>query len=126
LALVSFAALPIGSDLYLLESSPILHYLSAERDLLRVAEPAPASTTALVMGNPDFDVPPPRTASALTPPPAVLASAASSPKEGGSFRGVPPGCQDFQKLHFEVLPGAGNEIAQIEKQLVGAAPDAPG
>ena len=126
LALVSFAALPSGNDRYLLESAPILHYLSAERDLLRVSEPATASTTALVMGDPDFDVAPPRTASAIASPTAEIASAAWTPKEGGSYRGVPPGCQDFQKLHFEGLPGAGNEITAIEKQILGAAPDASG
>ena len=35
---VSLAALPVGESSYLVERGPVLHYLSAERDLLIVAE----------------------------------------------------------------------------------------
>jgi CHAT domain-containing protein/tetratricopeptide (TPR) repeat protein len=122
IALVSFAALPAGTDRYLLETSPVLHYLSAERDLLRAPEAAAGPTTALVIGNPDFDVPPPQTAASLGTPPAMSASSRGvSPAEGAPFRGTAPGCQDFQKLHFDVIPGAGNEIAQVESEILGAA-----
>jgi CHAT domain-containing protein/tetratricopeptide (TPR) repeat protein len=125
LALVSFATLPIGADRYLLESSPILHYLSAERDLLRDAGPPTGPTRALLMGNPDFDVPPPEVASSLASPPPNLASAALPSMEGGPFRGFAPGCQEFQKLHFDVIPGTGNEIAQVESAIL-AAPSVEG
>jgi CHAT domain-containing protein/tetratricopeptide (TPR) repeat protein len=131
IALVSFAALPSGADRYVLETSPVLHYLSAERDLLRAPDAATEPTRALMIGNPDFDVPPPQLAASPGPPaqiaatlgpaPAVFASTRGLPAEGAPFRGTAPGCQDFQKLHFDVIPGAGNEITQVESQILGAA-----
>jgi CHAT domain-containing protein len=75
---------------------------------------------ALVVGNPDFDVPPPQTAAVLETPPAVVASVKRSSVEGGPFRGTAPGCLDFQKLHFDGIPGTGNEVAQVERQIPGA------
>ena len=121
IALVSFAALPSGTDRYVLETSPVLHYLSAERDLLRAPEAAAGAERALMIGNPDFDMPPPQLAASPGPAPAVFAAAKVLPAEGAPFRGAPPGCQDFQKLHFDVIPGAGNEITQVESQILGAA-----
>jgi CHAT domain-containing protein/tetratricopeptide (TPR) repeat protein len=121
IALVSFAALPAGTDRYLLETSPVLHYLSAERDLLRAPDAAAEPERALMIGNPDFDMPPPQSAASPGPAPAVFAAAKGLPAEGAPFRGAPPGCQDFQKLHFDVIPGAGNEIAQVESQILGAS-----
>jgi CHAT domain-containing protein/tetratricopeptide (TPR) repeat protein len=121
IALVSFAALPAGGDRYVLETSPVLHYLSAERDLLRAPDEAVGPVRALMIGNPDFDVPPPQIAASPGPPPAVFASSKGMPGDGAPFRGTAPGCQDFQKLHFDVIPGAGNEITQIESQILGAS-----
>jgi CHAT domain-containing protein len=121
IALVSFAALPAGTDRYVLETSPVLHYLSAERDLLRAPDVAAGPVRALMIGNPDFDVPPPQVAASPGLPPAVFASAKGLPAEGARFRGAAPGCQDFQKLHFDVIPGAGNEITQVESLILGAA-----
>ena len=54
LHLVNLAALPVGQSEYLAEVGPMLHYLSAERDLLG----GPSEVTGeglLAIGNPDFD-----------------------------------------------------------------------
>ena len=45
LHLVSFAALPTGASAYLVETGPVIHYLSTERDLvpfMRARRPAGA------------------------------------------------------------------------------------
>jgi CHAT domain-containing protein/tetratricopeptide (TPR) repeat protein len=52
--LVSFEALPDGSGARLLDSGPLLHYLSAERDLARPRRAAGKQGGFLVMGAPRF------------------------------------------------------------------------
>jgi hypothetical protein len=54
LAFVNFAALPAGKDRYLVESSPAIQFLSAERDLLMDGAAPSAPGRALVVGGPDF------------------------------------------------------------------------
>jgi CHAT domain-containing protein len=89
LNLVSFAALPVGDSRYLIERGPLLHYLSSERDLVREAKPAAGQ--------------------------GLLAVAASPPglARPGPLRGSPPGCLDFQSLHFDPLPGSAAEVSAI-------------
>lgn len=54
LHLVDFQVLPVGTGrAYLVEQGPALHYLLAERDLLRPA-PARRNLNFLALGNPDF------------------------------------------------------------------------
>jgi CHAT domain-containing protein len=51
--LVNFATLPDSGDRYLLETGPLLHHLSSERDLVD-AERRPTGRGLLVMGGADF------------------------------------------------------------------------
>jgi tetratricopeptide (TPR) repeat protein len=53
LHLVSLASLPVGSSHYLLETGPLIHYLSTERDL--VPAQSRHGEGILVVGNPAFD-----------------------------------------------------------------------
>ena len=56
LNLVPLAALPVGSSAYLIERGPVIHYLSAERDV--VVEDGAARRTGvglLSLGGPDFN-----------------------------------------------------------------------
>ncbi len=104
LHLVSFAALPAGRG-YLVESGPVIHYLSTERDLAaapRLAE----GRGMLLVANPAFNREP------------ALASAASG------FRGAATGCDAYRNLHFDPLPGAAREassVSAIWRQSGGAA-----
>jgi CHAT domain-containing protein len=54
LQLVNFATLPAGVDRYLIDTAPVLHVLSAERDLIQTSRMAPAARTLLTLGNPSF------------------------------------------------------------------------
>jgi CHAT domain-containing protein len=91
--LVSFAALPIGTNRYLIEEGPLLHYLSTERDII-----AKTSQTAgrgmLAVGGPAYD------------DRAQRAGAASALREG---------CPAIGGLHFEDLPGSRLEAAEVAK-----------
>jgi CHAT domain-containing protein len=96
LHLVSFAALPTGTSTYLVDSTPTIHYLSAERDLLS----APSTSSArglLAVGNPRFD--------------AAAGSTAADAASAAALRGVvalPIGgpCGAGSLARFESLPGA--------------------
>jgi CHAT domain-containing protein len=100
LNLVTFAALPAGTS-YLLERGPLLHYLSAERDLVR-SDPAPSRGGLLAVGGPDFDSAPGATVS-------IAARAPSAP----AYRGARATCGDFRSLHFAPLPAAAREVSEV-------------
>ena len=55
LGLVPFAALPVGERLYLLETGPVIHYLSAERDLLPLQQGSATRRGLFALGGPSFD-----------------------------------------------------------------------
>ena len=108
LALVSFATLPSG-DGYLLESGPTFHYLSSERDVLRLAPAASSARGLLAIGGPDFD---------------ATVGAQQAPGRD-VYRGPVAACGSLQKLSFEPLPGAAIEAEEIAKLWRGARIDEP-
>ena len=55
LNLVSFHSLPDGDSGYLIESDPLIHFLSSERDLASVAAQDGKGLGLLAIGGPDFD-----------------------------------------------------------------------
>jgi CHAT domain-containing protein len=93
LHVVSFAALPAGRG-YLVESGPLIHYLSAERDIAADSTPAEGRGLLLV-ASPAFDSGP------------ALASA------GRGFRGATAACDAYRNLHFDPLPGAAREASSV-------------
>ena len=96
--LVSFAALPVGADRYLIETGHTFHYLTAERD---VAAPAPAraGSTLLILGDPAFDA-------------TRLSEAPSKKARGPATRGASD-CLDFGSLRFERLPHSIREVQDV-------------
>ncbi len=107
LHLVSFAALPAGRNGYLVEAQPVLHYLSAERDLLPRRPPEEPGTGLLAVGGPAFDEV--SFFSALSPPQGQR----SEQVRVSSYRGERSACADFQTLRFEPLPGTVREAKEI-------------
>jgi tetratricopeptide (TPR) repeat protein len=110
--LVSLTGLPDSDRGYLIESAPPLHYLSAERDLVR-----PPSSTAgkgiLVVGNPDFDASP-----TLSPDreETLIARASGTGDRHPAiepYRGPAAGCAALRSEHWEGLPGSGREADEI-------------
>jgi CHAT domain-containing protein/tetratricopeptide (TPR) repeat protein len=108
LRLVSFAAFPAGADSYLVEKGPVLHYLSAERDLVTAG--AATGAGLLVAGAPDFDE---------LPGPAATVPSVARQRDGSRastsvlHRGPPPSCRNFASLRFVALPAAQLEVKEV-------------
>ncbi len=111
LNLVNLAALPMGESEYLVERGPVIHTLSAERDLIPPADEAAEGAGLLAMGDPDFDA-----AS------AVGARAAQDGKPDGIastaaalFRGGRSDCGEFERARWDRLPGTAREVKATSK-----------
>jgi CHAT domain-containing protein/tetratricopeptide (TPR) repeat protein len=116
LNVVSLAALPVGQMKYLLDEGPVIHYLTAERDL--VASPSPSAVTQglLAVGGAAFND---ATLFARTskPAPAPLA-ATSSTNTVASLRAVSSdtlrtGCGALQSMQFTPLAGTSREVRDV-------------
>jgi CHAT domain-containing protein len=97
--LVSFASLPEGTNRYLIEEGPVIHYLSTERDLVLNDVP-PSAGGLLAVGGPAFD--------------EQVSSPAANARRSS--------CATLGYVHFEDLPGSRNEateVATIWKSLSG-------
>jgi hypothetical protein len=102
LSLVPFAALPIARRSFLVESGPVIHYLSAERDLALPSHTSDAMGGLLAMGGPAFDR---RLGSRPVGSPDT-----PGPSSGGpALRGASQPCADLQSLRFEPLIGTARE-----------------
>jgi CHAT domain-containing protein/tetratricopeptide (TPR) repeat protein len=113
LHLVSLASLPAGNSRYLVETGPLVHYLSTERDL--VPAQSGHGEGILVVGNPAFDQAGNLVTSNQQPAPVGATSATGS----ALTRGTRSACGSFQTLHFPPLPGSQQEaetIAALWKQ----------
>jgi len=90
---VTFAALPASGGKYLLETGPVFHYLTAERDLVR-----PPQTTAnkglLAIGGAAFD---------------------DAPVARGSAAPLRSVCAPAGSLQFADLPGTRDEILDVAR-----------
>ena len=109
LSLVPFVALPVGQRSYLLESAPVLHYLSAERDLVPTAEDAPSGQGLLAIGGPAFD------------DPTLFGSDRSRPgivgkpstRSNAVLRSAGPTCETVQGVKFSPLAGTLQEVREL-------------
>jgi CHAT domain-containing protein len=111
LNLVSFGTLPVASSTYLVERGPLLHYLSAERDLVPVESEARTGSGLMVLGGADFN------RNASTRGITVDASSPSAPDNSSSTRGTyrspTSDCDDFVRMRFEPLPSSRHEVDEI-------------
>ena len=103
--LVNFAALPSSEDRYLIDSGPLLHYLSTERDVLEKSRERRAADGLLALGGPDFDA----------------ASRRATRVRGAEttydlvYRSSLRGCRHDGIEAFPRLPGAEKEVRTLEK-----------
>ena len=95
LHLVSIAALPTAASRYLVETGPVVHYLSAERDLVPAERSPLTGQGLLALGDPAFDQ-----------------SSVAVPSQT-AFRGTRSGCPDFQSIRFESLPASLKEVDEV-------------
>lgn len=98
LNLVNFSALPDGASGYLIDRGFVIHYLSAERDL--VAAPVRRNAGLLAVGNPAFD--------------RRIVADAKAPATGVQ-RGVASPCIGLAGMRFDPLPAAAAEAADLAR-----------
>jgi CHAT domain-containing protein/tetratricopeptide (TPR) repeat protein len=112
--LVPFAALPAASGGYLLERGPVIHYLSAERDLATPEPSRPATPgTLLAVGGPAFSTRDVFASAGAKPgvatpgrPEAVIATRGT---------GMASTCVGFRSMTFNALPAARAEAEEVAK-----------
>jgi len=93
LNLVPFSALPVGKG-YLVEHGPVIHTISSERDLVS-ASGETKKNGLFAIGSPRFDL------AEVNPAPSTL-------------RDTPVSCAEFRTLEFHSLPGAAEEVKDID------------
>ena len=126
LHLVNFAALPVGQTQYLAEAGPLIHYLSAERDLVPTESQRKAEGL-LAIGAPAFNEQ--RLFAALAPQQPVSQQAASGVVAlAQTFRGQRSACDQFQSMRFEPWPASAREADEVAAlwQKSGAGPGQAG
>ncbi len=100
LNLVSFATLPAADGRYMVELKPLLHYLSAERDVAKASTALSQSRDLLAMGGPDFGT-------------AAASSTVARNQVHGTFRSVLPPCGRLREARFDPLPASRTEAKEV-------------
>jgi CHAT domain-containing protein/Tfp pilus assembly protein PilF len=103
LNLVSFASLPVGDERYLVEAGPLLHYLSAERDLVPTSRSGKQGHGLLAVGGPDYDI-------RLSGESRASSGESSGESVASTTRSS---CGSFDELKFAPLPAAALEAGEI-------------
>lgn len=109
LHLVNLSTLPDAGGRYLAEIRPLIHHLSAERDLLRRDRVVAKREGLLAVGGIDFDAAP---VVAVAARPGDGASAPSAPSSF-RYRSAPAACPDISAMRFEPLPASVDELDDI-------------
>ncbi|MGD8539980.1 MAG: CHAT domain-containing protein [Candidatus Aminicenantes bacterium] len=107
---VNFASLPINSKEYLIEKGPLIHYLSAERDIVSSDGTSRSGVGLLALGDPAYDEI--SLFSALSPEHAPKQSLIERAKSV-LFRGERSQCMNFKSMEFKPLPATNKEIDEI-------------
>ncbi len=95
LHLLNLNTLPTGEKAFLIERGPLIHYLSAERDLVLSGVERSRGSGLLAMGGVSFDE----------------ESVPTTPS--GVFRGKHSGCPDFRSVRFKPLPASARESMEV-------------
>jgi CHAT domain-containing protein/tetratricopeptide (TPR) repeat protein len=113
--LVNLATLPVGEDRYLVESGPLIHYLSSEREVVRPAGPPGPAKGLLAVGGVDFDARVEALAEGVEDGSTVATASLISPADDARADSTPRStCADFRSLKFAPLPYSRLEVDEIE------------
>jgi CHAT domain-containing protein len=108
---VNLASLPAPDGAYLIETGPLLHHLSAERDLVPLETRAALGEGLLALGAPDFDD---RSQfAALAPGDRPGSRAVATLASLTPFRGQRSACGDFASMEFPALPASRREVDEV-------------
>jgi CHAT domain-containing protein/tetratricopeptide (TPR) repeat protein len=124
LSLLPFAALPVGTQHYLIDRAPTIHYLSAERDLVTASRSKTVGHGLLVVGGPAFDDASSfaarsargdgeRQPEPIAPEKRLNARNGVDTQRPASFRGSLSLCLGFESITFPSLPDSLAEATQI-------------
>ncbi len=116
LNLVSLGSLAGRDGRYLVESGPTIHYMAAEKDMVRPPRPPAAGGELLIVGGPDFDA-----ARVASGQPAVQQEERKPPLVS-SLRSPRGACAAFASLIFDPLPQARAEADQIASLWARSGP----
>jgi CHAT domain-containing protein len=116
LNLVSFATLPATRTKYLVDDGPVIHYLSAERDLVTKPATRNANSGLLALGGAAFDDATLFTRAVSTRP----VKKSESPTVTASSSRLRATCGDLASMHFESLDGTGAEVQEVAKLWTGS------
>jgi tetratricopeptide (TPR) repeat protein/CHAT domain-containing protein len=108
--LLNFVALPTPEGGYLIESPYVIHYLSAERDIV-TAEGLPSRGSGLLaVGGASFDM---QEISRDSISAIAAAEPRAHPSPSTAYREAMTNCDDFRSYRFGPLPETVGEIAEI-------------
>jgi CHAT domain-containing protein/tetratricopeptide (TPR) repeat protein len=112
LSLVPFVALPVGQRSYLLERAPVIHYLSAERDIVSaMADGTAVGKGLLALGGPAFD----DTTLFSGAGNGSRAKPDRSPLSKASVRAVASPCASVESMTFTPLDGTRQEVQELSR-----------
>jgi tetratricopeptide (TPR) repeat protein len=130
--LVNLAALPVGETDYLIEKGPLVHYLSAERDLVPAEGRRPVGEGLLALGGPAYDETSlfadlargkkgPQPGAGIAAPGPAPATRSTGPEASlpvtnpplHPFRGERSSCGDFKSIRFGSLPASEQEVDDV-------------
>jgi CHAT domain-containing protein/tetratricopeptide (TPR) repeat protein len=117
LNLVTLAALPVGSTKYLIDQGPVIHYLSAERDLVANASPFAPGRGLLAVGGAAFDDASSFTKAVKQPPSLTRTSSSQHTVAAASLRAS---CGTLQSMRFQPLAGTGREVHEVASLWTGS------
>ncbi len=126
LHLVNMAALPAGAGRYLVEGGPLLHTLSAERDLVPSDTLGARPAGLLAVGGADFDARPSALVAVAARGRSRAQTALASGGASGAYRGERSGCGDFRSLRFPALPASAAEAREVTRVWVSSKGSAAG
>ena len=110
LNLLSLAALPVGRIGYVIDQGPVIHYLSAERDLVTSSPPAVSNRGLLAVGGAAFDDATLFTGKVVRPRPATR-----SPASVAAVGDLRASCGDLASLTFDPLAGTLQEVREVAR-----------
>ena len=107
LSLVPFAALPVGQQSSILDTGRVIHYLSAERDLVPLPQIPATRRGLLAVGGPSFDD---GSLFRIRAKPSLSSSASKLPPMRG---GDAQACGSLQAASFQPLNGTLQEVRDL-------------
>ena len=114
LNVISLTALPVGRTQYLIDEGPVIHYLTAERDLVSAPHASAAVGGLLALGGAAFDD---ATVFGRAP---VRTALPAQPARSPLSTQLRASCGDLQSLQFQPLAATSREVRDVAALWTGS------